>query len=231
MSRVAVCVIGAMLCGPALAHAGMPSFTAVLNEVPKLRIQAISFFLVVFLLSALLVQWLWNSLRKDYKSLPELSYLRAVGLVTLWGLLFVLVLTMISGARELMTPGAWEPNGITHRLAHKAGPAAPDDEMDSARREQLERLKEALWRYAKAHDGRFPPSRSDPAIPPEMWRLPGPSQAQYVYAGGAATLFDPVPLAHEPEVFGRGRWVLFTDGAIRRLSGEELQRAMSGGKP
>jgi hypothetical protein len=36
--------------------------------------------------------------------------------VTLWGLLFLLILTMISGARELMTPGAWEKHGSTYRL-------------------------------------------------------------------------------------------------------------------
>ena len=33
-----------------------------------------------------------------------------------WGSLFVLVLTMISGARELMTPGAWKKDGITYVL-------------------------------------------------------------------------------------------------------------------
>jgi hypothetical protein len=36
--------------------------------------------------------------------------------VTLWGLLFLLILTMISGARELMTPGAWEKHGSTYEL-------------------------------------------------------------------------------------------------------------------
>ncbi len=38
----------------------------------------------------------------------------------IWGLLFVLVLTMISGARELMTPGAWEKEGFTYVLAGEA---------------------------------------------------------------------------------------------------------------
>lgn len=40
-----------------------------------------------------------------------------MGLVVLWGLLFIVVLAMISGARELMTPGAWEKQGATYRLA------------------------------------------------------------------------------------------------------------------
>ena len=42
--------------------------------------------------------------------------------VVLWGLLFMLVLTMISGARELLTPGAWEKKGATYQL--KAGNGA-----------------------------------------------------------------------------------------------------------
>ena len=95
-------------------HAGMPS--ASLTDVARLRVENISFFLVVLLLSALLVQMIWNWLRNDFPRLPRLTYPKAVALISLWGLLFVLVLTMISGARELMTPGAWEKNGATYRL-------------------------------------------------------------------------------------------------------------------
>jgi hypothetical protein len=32
---------------------------------------------------------------------------------------------MISGARELMTPGAWEKQGVTYRLADQAEAKAP----------------------------------------------------------------------------------------------------------
>jgi hypothetical protein len=228
--RLALCLFGALLCWPGVAWAGMPRATAVLNELPRLRLQSISFFLAGFLLSSLLIQWLWNLLARDFSFLPRLSYLRAVGLVTLWGLLFILVLTMISGARELMTPGAWEPSGMTYRLAHKAGPAPPDDAIEKVRREQLERLKEALWQYARAHEGRFPSSQSDAAIPKELWQLPGTYGMQYVYLGGTATAFDGLPLACEPEVYGLNRWVLFTDGTIRLLSSEEIRRALVGGK-
>ena len=96
------------------ADAGMPS--ASLTDVARLRVENISFFLVVLLLSALLVQMIWNWLRNDFPRLPRLTYPKAVAVIGLWGLLFVLVLTMISGARELMTPGAWEKNGATYRL-------------------------------------------------------------------------------------------------------------------
>src|SRR5271170_7855407 len=95
--------------------AGMPSFH--LTDVAKLRLENISFFLAGFLLSAFFIKLLWNYLAADWTFLPRLSFGKALGLAALWGLLFVLVLTMISGARELMTPGAWEKKGATYQLA------------------------------------------------------------------------------------------------------------------
>ena len=96
------------------AHAGMPSITLV--DVANARFEAISFFLALLLLVSLIVQRLWNSLGKDFPKLPRIGYGRALAAVTLWGLVFLLILTMISGARELMTPGAWEKQGSTYRL-------------------------------------------------------------------------------------------------------------------
>jgi hypothetical protein len=87
-----------------------------LTDVARLRIEVISFFLVVLLASAGLIQLVWNGLRASFVRLPRLSYPKSVGLVALWGLLFVVVLAMISGARELMTPGAWDRRGATYRL-------------------------------------------------------------------------------------------------------------------
>jgi len=109
---------------PAALLAGMPTFR--LDDVARLRMQTISFFLLGFFVSSLLIKLLWNNLRKDFPRLPRLSYGKALGLVTLWGLLFVLVLTMISGARELITPGAWEKQGATYRL--KGPPDEPPPE-------------------------------------------------------------------------------------------------------
>jgi hypothetical protein len=102
------------LAAAAPAHAGMPSWT--LTDLSKARLDSISFFLVVLLLLALLLKFLWNYLAKDFQKLPKMTYPRALAAVTLWGLLFLLVLTMISGARELMTPGAWEKQGSTYKL-------------------------------------------------------------------------------------------------------------------
>jgi hypothetical protein len=45
-----------------------------------------------------------------------MTYARALAAVALWGFVFVIVLTMISGARELLTPGAWEKQGATYKL-------------------------------------------------------------------------------------------------------------------
>lgn len=103
---------------PALA--GMPApFT--LTDIARARLEVIAFFLAVFLLSAGGVKWLWNGLRKSFTKLPHLNYWRALWLVALWGLLFTVVLAMISGARELMTPGAWEQKGATYQLKAKGG--------------------------------------------------------------------------------------------------------------
>ena len=97
------------------ARAGMP--VAVLQDLARLRLETISFFLVVFLVATWLVQRAWNALQKDFSGLPRLTYRRALAFVFLWGLAFNLVLTMISGARELLTPGAWARDGATYELA------------------------------------------------------------------------------------------------------------------
>lgn len=104
---------------PGPAWAGMPAPYS-LREMARLRVETISFFLAVLLASAGLIKLIWNGLRSSFSRLPRLTYFKAVGLVVLWGLLFTVVLAMISGARELMTPGAWERKGATYRLAEGA---------------------------------------------------------------------------------------------------------------
>jgi hypothetical protein len=123
------CIITCFVDG--VAKAGMPRVLfddvpryLALTDMSRTRLEAISFFAFVGLLSAAAIRWMWNSLRRDFPRLPHLSYAKAVGLFTLWGLLFVLVLTMISGTRELMTPGAWEPNGATYKLRSEKDVAA-----------------------------------------------------------------------------------------------------------
>jgi hypothetical protein len=228
--------IGLLLLNPAPAVAGMPSVD--LNDMARMRIQTISFFLLGLLLSSKLIQWIWNSLGKDFAVLPRLSYLKALGVVAMWGLLFVLVLTMISGARELMTPGAWEKKGNTYRLKEspQSTPPSTDDSIENVRYTKLESLRRSLWEYADTHHGQFPKERDTPDIPAERWRLPDVSGLRYLYvpdleAGQKPTGAPRMPLAYEPEYYDSGRLVLFTDGHIGRLQNGELDRSLRAEKP
>src|SRR5262249_23450702 len=149
-----------------------------LSDLARMRFQVISFFLLVLLVATWVIQRVWNALRRDFPRLPRLSYRRALGAVTLWGLLFVLILTMISGARELMTPGAWKKQGFTYALANGPGEKGDSDsesidaQNNEVRREALSRLSRALWLYAQNHDGNFPTRQDAPEISDALWRLP-----------------------------------------------------------
>lgn len=219
---------GCLLALPSVALAGMPMIQ--LTDLARMRVQTISFFLMGFLLSAWLIQRLWNYLQKDFTSLPRLSFGRAAGLTTLWGLLFVLVLTMISGARELMTPGAWKKDGLTYRLAD--APTSPQAEPPSTdppeweREKKLYLLRDALWRYAKSNNSRFPPGRTVAEIPDESWRLPGLASLHYVYVTGLTADKGRIPLAYEPDLYGPYRFVLLSDGQIRRMQLDEILQSL-----
>ena len=205
---------------------------ALLSDVARMRIQTISFFLLCFLLSSRGIQTIWNAARKDFSRLPRLSFARANGLVALWGLLFGLVLTMISGARELMTPGAWKKTGLTYTLAEvvPAVDPAATTQLELQRRHALDRLRAALWTYARHHDEHFPPNARPPEIPEDAWRVPDPSEMRYVYQAGLVADRDAIPLAYEPKIFGEERFVLLTNGDIVRLNEEKL-RMLLGGRP
>jgi hypothetical protein len=121
------------------AWAGMPTPLPIdvprflrVNDTAYERLQAISFFLMAFLICAAAVMLLWNYVRRDFPALPRLSFGRATAGLVLWGLLFVIVLTMISGARELMTPGAWEPDGVVYRLRKSEGAIQPTPKSEDA---------------------------------------------------------------------------------------------------
>jgi hypothetical protein len=202
--------------------AGMPSVT--LTDAASLRFQSISFFLVVFAIASLIIRWLWNSLRSEFPRLPHLSYPKALGLVGLWGLLFLLVLTMISGARELMTPGAWKKDGITYTLDDGKMPAsdsASSEPTEGIRREKLHALFAALAAYALRHNGRYPPEY-DSAISADLWKTPHASGKRYLYRPALANSDAGQIVAYEPDVFGDGRFVLFASGEVKRMTSAEL---------
>lgn len=214
LAAVATCVAGT-------AHAGMPM--VMITELGGQRLDALSFFLAVLLACALGLQQLWNRLT----AWPRLSYPRALGLAVLWGLLFHLVLTMISGARELMTPGAWEKRGATYALAGsaEAAPAALPDE--AARREDLATLHRALRAYYEER-GELPLSDFDADVPTDAWVSLDPRGARYIYLPGRF-LWDSGGrqlLAYEPASFGDPRLALYTDGSIELESRMQIEVAL-----
>lgn len=214
----------AILWLPSSAKAGMPSVT--LTDLAHMRIQTISFFLVGLLLSSWFVQLLWNNLRRDFSSLPRLGYGKALSAVILWGLLFMLVLTMISGARELMTPGAWEKRGLTYRLPSEQPAAVPLMEWEEERRNSLDRLRLALWEHARKHDGHFPSQASAAGIADDLWLAPSPSHSRYLYVGGSIADNRAWPLVYEPAAFGPRRLVLLTNGTIHEMDVGEILAAL-----
>ncbi len=96
----------------------MPVIT--LTDAASLQLSGISFFLALLLLCVWGFKSLWNYVRRDFPRFPYLSYPKALALVLLLGMLFNVVLLMIAGTRELMTPGAWEKSGIGYKLKNEA---------------------------------------------------------------------------------------------------------------
>lgn len=207
-----------LLVAAAEAHAGMPSIS--LSEVGVFRLQSLSFFLALLLGLALLTRWLWNSLRRDFPSLPKLRFRAALGLMALWGLLVLVVLGMISGARELLTPRAWVKSGATHRIAADA------EAEPAVRRAALEDLRDALWRWAEAHDGALPPHEFGAELPERRWLVPGLDGQRFRYhastpRGGRGLL------AWEPESAPSPRWVVRGDGTVEALDTAAIAAALA----
>ncbi len=214
---------------PAAAWAGMPSIT--LTDVARMRVQTMSFFLMGLLASALCVKLLWNYLRRDFTSLPRLSYGRALAVVVLWGFLFGLVLTMISGARELMTPGAWEKQGLTYRLAKAPEQPPKPTKEERERHAKLDRLRAALWSYAQSHGGQFPAGQASKEIATDLWEASRSPPLRYLYVPGQQADCGALPLVYEPGIHGDQRLVLLTSGDIKTMSLEEILQALPPEKP
>jgi hypothetical protein len=201
-----------------VAQAGMPM--PELTDVARLRLETISFFLMVFLLCAWGVKGLWNSLAKDFTSLPTLSYRRALALTTLWGLMFVIVLTMISGARELMTPGAWEKNGSTYKLRQPTYMPAIALVPREVREEQLKKLWAELLKYASQNGGSLPSARDAEAIDAARWHLPDYPTIRFEYLPDRTTEKTSL-IAFEPAFFADGQLGLLSDGQVRFITRSE----------
>ena len=217
-------VVALFVSPPATARAGMPSVG--LTEVASMRLEAISFFLVGFLLTSFAIKALWNWLATDFAWLPRLTYAKACGLVGLWGLLFVIVLTMISGARELMTPGAWKKNGATYEIASADEPQHTVRGSAIERFDHLRRLTDRLRQFASEHDGNFPATESDLSLPPDEWLVPRQGGLRYVYVTGCKTSDRDAPLVYEPSIDGGKVFVATADGGVTQLPFDEVLRQL-----
>ena len=236
MSRqiCAALVLGAGgLVNPGNVFAGMPSVD--LTDVAKLRLQTISFFACGALAAAWVVQRLWNSLRGDFPRMPALTYGRAAAIVVLWGLLFIIVLTMISGARELLTPGAWEKRGLTYRLRSTAdAPVTVEPEPAAAQEREREQairsLQVELLRFAAVHDGRYPTRAEWEALPREARLLPVHPNVEYRYVPSLRPDSAEQVLAWEPFVYGdQIAYVLMANGEFVRLTPDGLRSLLPEG--
>ena len=181
----------------------------VLTDLAEARIEVISFFIVGYLALTFVVKFLWNRLAKGIPAIPVINFRKALCIMLVSGLFMYVILTMISGARELMTPGAWEKQGITYKLTNS----------EEARRAKLEELKELLWEHAAEHDGNYPGDRLDPAIDREAWRLPDRSGFYTIYPLGTGGEI----LVSEPKIAGKKRYVILKSGEIEKWSDGRIQ--------
>jgi hypothetical protein len=200
------------------ASAGMTVIT--LTDIARARIDALSFFLFTYLVISWVVKLIWNQLAKSFVSLPRLKYLQALGVVFMTGLMFYVVLTMISGARELLTPGAWEKQGAGYRL-REDGPAPLGKEE---RRQALRKVQEAIWDYAKAHGGNAPASPLVEGIDRALWNFEG--GGLYCLMPGVRPAVGREILVYEPSAAGGRRFVLLTDGSIEDRSEGTLKQQL-----
>lgn len=219
---ILVPVIVACLAVPVLA--GMPALLPddlptrlKLHDSAVERLTAISFFLDGVFLCSLAVCLLWNYLQRDFAWLPRLTVLKSLALVVLWGLLFVIVLTMISGTRELMTPGAWRKQGFTYKLAEPAADRGEPDTFDSdlaARRQRLIEIRTALWLWAGAHEGQLPAALEET----------GSETQDLIYIPGHSLHSLGETLVVEAESAGSTRLALRTDGEIVELVARDAKQ-------
>jgi hypothetical protein len=207
-----------MLLAAVPAHAGMTVYG--LSDVYRLRLQEISFFLVLLLVCALGFKILWNYSFKGFDSVPKLTFLRALSASLIFGLVMLLILTMISGIREVLTPGVWRKQGTAYRLN--------DPAQEPVRKRSMEHLRAALFNYARNHEGLFPQSDFIAEIPEKIWESPDQHGTRYIYFGGRSISTTNVVLAVEPTSFGEKRFVLFASGEILLMPNEQIHQHLFG---
>jgi hypothetical protein len=199
--------------------AGMTSFS--LTEVASARLDAISLFLVAFAASAWLLLKAWNRLARDFSWMPRLRFLGALSALVVSGLFVFAAMSLIAGARELMTPGAWVRTGSTHRIAYPE--RDPKPWLESGRRLALEQLRDELWSYAAKHEGNLPQARHDGTIPDSTWTGVHPAGEPLAYVPGRRPGAGQLIVAYEPDAYGPVRFALQEDSSVVKLSPADLK--------
>ena len=199
------------------AHAGMTVYG--LSDIYRLRLEDISFFSFLLFVCAFSLKLLWNYAFKGFNHVPRIKFFQALCLALLFGLMMLLILAMISGIREVLTPGVWRHQGTSYKLN--------DSTQEPARRRSLEQLRAALWDYARSHDGKFPANDFDQEIVEKLWESPDQSGSRYIYSGGRTTNDVDALLAVEPLNFGDQRFVLKISGEIESLSNKEIEQRLA----
>lgn len=217
---------------PSVLMGGMPSplptrftkdaypHTAFLDPCIDERLQALSFFVVAILMCAAGVRSLWNLARRDWPQLPSLSFKRSLAFTLVWGLVAIVVLTLISGARELMTPGAWKKQGWTYKLPVTD---SPEPDFRSQRRASVEQLRIAVLQYAALNQGRYPESKDDLQA---EWKIPTHPGFELHYRSGVQPTSAGEILAYEPELGDDERLVLLSNGMIGTMRSREIAAAL-----
>ena len=211
--------------------AGMPSVSLSLSGTE--RINAISFFLAVILFSTLIIKFCWSQLAALFPQIPKGTFLQSLAVSLLFGLGSIIVLTMISGARELMTPGAWEPDGITYRLSSQQEPTSEgnaqpgEDRYQFAERERkISQLRDLLLSYAAEHENRFPQSKEEAGFAEDAWQLPAALGGEYLLFSGRTFENQSVPVVVEPEV-GGSQWAILANGSIENFQPEMIHELLA----
>lgn len=217
IGRPATCILATLALAPT-AHAGMTVYG--LRDIHRMRFEEISFFLALLVGCAFVLKLLWNHAGKGYPAVPRLKFLQAFCLALLLGCSMLLILAMISGIREVLTPEAWRHQGTSYRLNSPA--------QEPARRRGLEQLREVLFDYARTHGGKFPAHDYVPEIAGKLWESPDQLGSHYVYSGGLTTNDLDASLAIEPPGFGDRRFVLKVSGQIEATTKSEVDQKMRG---
>lgn len=207
------CFVAVLLCSQAV-QAGMPMPVLTRSGTDRLIGMSTALFILMVIV-AIPIRLCWNALFVPIKTdeneptAKPLSYPQALGVTFLGGCLFLLVLVMIAGSRELLSPGAWIPDGAMsktlysverERIAQSTGTDGQRG-IDLLRRDAVVRLRDALMLYIKEHDGRLPDSIEQSGFG-DLWLIPFAAGIQYEYFPTETEL----PLVREPKTLPDNRF-------------------------